>query len=285
MMIDNVIPLSIQKERSISREVTDKRKASLSGGFGINSQRYLADIKSVIGKENSEKDTSSSKLIESLDVKTTKSILLKRIVERCKPFTAFNTLKEGDLIKLDNVVLRILNEDNLRQILMLRKDALKGFRVEGMEINNLVSSLLQDYSYVLYGELESGEEIVIKIPLEIQNEFESKYSVDDLLIGHVTVIGVYKGSVTEKFITSNTFNYLSSFSNQQPETERKVFPSTKPVAVKPVSSSLASSENQYEFIDVIAIIQNVFFHQDEQPVPSKIPWYKRMWNFVRRKNS
>lgn len=29
---------------------------------------------------------------------------------------------------------------------MLRKDALKGMRVEGIEINNLMSSILRDYS-------------------------------------------------------------------------------------------------------------------------------------------
>ena len=48
--------------------------------------------------------------------------------------------------------------------------------------------MLQDYSYTLRGKvfsadmMTSTDEIVIKIPMEIQSEFENKYSIDDLLI-------------------------------------------------------------------------------------------------------
>lgn len=286
MMIDNVIPLSIQKERSASREMSASSSASLSSSFGINSKRYLADIKSVLGAESSEKSTSSSKLIESLDVKTTKSILLKRIVERSKATNRFEDLKEGDLIKIDGVELKILNEENLRQILMLRRDALKGFRVEGMEINNLISSILQDYAYVLYGVLDNTDEIVIKIPLEIQNEFESKYNVNDLLIGHVSVIGVYKGSVTEKFITANTFNYFSSNSpTSVQEPEKKVFSSTVPdTSNETITIPAPKPGKKYQFVDVIAVIQDVNFDQPKDDVPKKqLPWYKRIFSRIFRR--
>ena len=82
-----------------------------------------------------------------------------------------------------------------------------------MEVNNLISSMLQDYSYILKGKVYDSEfqnvvdEIIIKIPMEIQTEFENKYSIDDLLIGHVSVVGIYKGEVEEEFITSNTFTF------------------------------------------------------------------------------
>ena len=75
--------------------------------------------------------------------------------------------------------------------------ALKGMRVEGMEINNLIGSMLQDYAYILKGIVydESMEtaipEIIIKIPMEIQSEFENKYNINDLLIGHVSIVGIY----------------------------------------------------------------------------------------------
>lgn len=289
MMIDNVIPSSIQREKTNSRDRLNKKTASISSSIGTNSQQYLARIKSVIGNETSQRSINSSKLIESLDVKTTKSVLLRQIVDRCKSVSKFDGTQEGDLVKLDSVALKILNEDNLRQILMLRKDALKGFRIEGMDINNLISSLLQDYSYILYGELTTGEVIVLKIPLEIQDEFESKYNVDDLLIGHVSVIGLYKGSVTENFITSNTFNYLSAIGSQQQEIQRKVFPSSKPPEGPRIPFvSDKEVEDSYEFIDVIAIIQDVFFRgeeeQEEQVNIQKLPWYHRFWNYLKRKN-
>ena len=196
---------------------------------------------------------------------------------------------EGGLIKIDNIKLKILNEENLRQILMLRKDALKGFRVEGMEINNIVSSILQDYSYVLYGQLPSGEEVIIKIPMETENEFENKYRVDDLLIGHVSIIGVYKGSVTESFITSNTFNYMAAMGGgQQIEPEKKVFPSSIPKTeiLATLPKSKTNGDKGYSFIDVIAIVQDVTFYS--LPVEETIvnlPWYKRLWNRLRGRNN
>ena len=42
-------------------------------------------------------------------------------------------------------------EESLRQFLILRRDALKGVMIEGMEINNLINSVLQDYAYTLKG--------------------------------------------------------------------------------------------------------------------------------------
>lgn len=279
MMMNNVILSSIQRENSAVRERYSSFSTSLSSGIGTSSKKFLADIKSVIGVEASEKNINSSKMIESLDVKTTKSILLRRIVEKCIVFTSFSNLNEGDLVKLDNIQLKILNEENLRQILMLRKDALKGLRVEGIDINNLVSSILQDYSYILYGSVNGNEDIIVKIPMEIENEFESKYNVDDLLIGHVSVIGVFKGDVTEDFISSNTFNYLSTIGSQQIETEKKVIPSSREPQTS-FSLQQSSSEKKYRYMDVIAIIQDVSFKTITPKPP--LPWYVKLWNFIRR---
>lgn len=294
MMINNVIVSTIQREKSASSEHFSGRTATISANIG-SSQEYLAGIKSVIGTESSERNTNSSKMIESLDVKTTKSILLRQIVEKCMVRSSLMSkddettpTNEGELIKIDNIKLKILNEENLYQILMLRKDALKGFRVEGMEINNLISSILQDYSYVLYGQLPTGEEIIIKIPMEAENEFESKYKVDDLLIGHVSIIGVYKGSVTESFITANTFNYMTALgSSQQVKPEKKVFPSSIPktdVVVAPLKSK-TTGDKIYSFIDIIAIVQDVTFYPPPiEKAIVKLPWYKRLWNRLMRRN-
>lgn len=291
MMINNVIVSSIHREKFTSYERFSSRRAEISANMGISSKKYLAEIKSVIGTESSERNINSSKMIESLDVKTTKSILLRKIVEKSIACTSLMTMderdspaNEGDLVKIDNIKLKILNEENLRQILMLRKDALKGFRVQGMEINNLVSSILQDYSYVLYGQLPSGEEVIIKIPMETENEFENKYKVDDLLIGHVSVIGVYKGSVTESFITSNTFNYMTAMGGgQQIEPEKKVFPSSNPkTEIRDAHTKGKKADDKgYSFIDVIAIVQDVTFYSPPEKANIKLPWYKRLWNRLR----
>ena len=279
MMIDNVLVSSIQKESASAYETSSTKAAKIE----ITSRQYLANVKSYIGRENKALSQNSSKIVESLDVKTTKSILLRQILQKCQPFETFDQLREGDLIKVDNVALNILNEENLRQILMLRKDALKGFRVEGMDLNNIISSILQDYSYVLYGDSVDNKQIVIKIPLEIQNEFENKYSVNDLLIGHVSIIGVYKGSVTEDFITSNTFNYFSSFADgySPVQSDKRIFPSSNKTEQTTSGNYHPNKDKCYQFIDTIAIIQDLYFEKPQSILQTNIPWYKRLWNWLR----
>lgn len=211
MMINNVILTKIETDKSSSFEEQYGFTSSISAQ---GTKQFLDGIKASISASARETATSSSKVVESLDVKTTKSILLRRVIEQCAPVTELGNLAEGDLVKVDRVKLELLNEESLRQFLILRRDALKGMRVEGMEVNNLVSSMLQDYAYILKGHVydenteEPVPEIIIKIPMEIQSEFENKYNINDLLIGHVSIVGIYKGFVSEEFITSNTFTYF-----------------------------------------------------------------------------
>lgn len=175
--------------------------------------------------------------------------------------------------------MEILDEESLRQFLILRRDALKGFRVEGMEVNNLVSSMLQDYAYVLKGTVSTDDdnkiEIIVKIPLEIQSEFESKYNINDLLIGHVSIIGVYKGEISEETVFSNTFTYfqdLGAKKAQSDEVVNKIIKSTTPPSG---SESRQIRDGEYHFIDTLAIIQDVHFKLEESPAP-KLHWWNRI---------
>lgn len=148
MMINNVILTKIETDKSYSFEEQYGFTSSLSAK---GTKQFLDGIKASISSEAKETSTSSSKVVESLDVKTTKSILLRRIIEQCATVNKFNNLAEGDLVKVNRVKLNLLDEDSLRQFLILRRDALKGMRVEGMEVNNLIGSMLQDYAYILKG--------------------------------------------------------------------------------------------------------------------------------------
>lgn len=142
MMINNVILTKIETDKSSSFEEQYGFTSSISAQ---GTKQFLDGIKASISADARETSTSSSKVVESLDVKTTKSILLRRIIEQCASVTLLDNSVEGDLVKVDRVKLELLNEESLRQFLILRRDALKGMRVEGMEVNNLVSSMLQDY--------------------------------------------------------------------------------------------------------------------------------------------
>lgn len=277
MMINNVILTKIEKDNSKSFEEEYGFTSSIEAK---GSKNFLDGIKSSLFAETKESSISTTKVVESLDVKTTKSILLRRIIERCSEVTNINSQNEGDLIKIDNVKLQILDEETLRQFLLLRRDALKGMRVEGMEVNNLISSMLQDYAYILKGSVKLKEdsketEIVIKIPMEIQSEFENKYSINDLLIGHVSIVGIYKGEINEGSIMSNTLNYFQDNGeriNQVDYDNQKI--------IKSNSSNNTFTPHQtesldYHFIDTLAIIQDVSFFIDKT-TPTKLHWWNKI---------
>lgn len=278
MMINNVILTKIETDKSSSFEEQYGFTSSISAQ---GTKQFLDGIKASISADAKETSTSSSKVVESLDVKTTKSILLRRIIEQCASVIALDNSVEGDLVKVDHVQLELLNEESLRQFLILRRDALKGMRVEGMEINNLISSMLQDYAYILKGIVydesmkNSVSEIIIKIPMEIQSEFENKYNINDLLIGHVSIVGIYKGIVSEEFITSNTFTYFQeagSRKEKQVENANKIIKSnTRPVSQ---DTMVKKKKDDYHFVDTLAIIQDVTFKLEEAPA-SKLHWWNR----------
>lgn len=278
MMINNVILTKIERDQSSSFEEQYGFTSSISAQ---GTKFFLDGIKSSISAETRETSSSSSKVVESLDVKTTKSILLRRIIEQCAPVTSLESFAEGDLVKVDNIKLELLNEESLRQFLILRRDALKGMRVEGMEVNNLVGSMLQDYAYILKGEICSDNpadkttEIIIKIPMEIQSEFENKYSINDLLIGHVSIVGIYKGKVKEEFITSNTFTYFQEVGERkesQSIAAKKIIKSNSYPNTQDVCKDRDS--NLYHFIDTFAIVQDVTFYLEEATA-FKLHWWNK----------
>ena len=285
MMINNVILTKVERDNTsgYSEEIGFTSSISAQGN-----KVFLDGIKASISSDAKETTYASQKVVESLDVKTTKSILLRRVIEKCAIIKSFGSSSEGDLIKIDNVKLELLDEESLRQFLILRRDALKGMRVEGMEVNNLVASMLQDYAYILKGKVPSHEEspnqseIMIKIPMDVKSEFESQYSIDDLLIGHVSVLGIYKGVVEESFISSNTFSYLQEAGERQKSSTMettKIIKSNTPVENgKPKAKDELA---QYHFIDTLAVIQDVAFDYNAPEVP-KLHWWNRFGLWLSR---
>ena len=285
MMINNVILTKIERDNSsgLSEEIGYTFSLSAQG-----TKQFLEGIKASISSESKETSYSSRKIVESLDVKTTKSILLRRVIEKCSVISNFKDATEGDLIKADNVKLELLDEESLRQFLILRRDALKGMRVEGVEINNLIASMLQDYAYFLKGILPASsedsreKEILIKIPMDVKSEFESQYSIDDLLIGHVSIVGIYKGVVSETFVSANTFSYLQETGAKQKDNSAETSKIIK--SDSPVENDLSKTEyhhRKYHFIDVLSIIQDVAFDY-EKPIVTKLHWWNRLGLWLSR---
>lgn len=154
MMINNISLKTVVNEHTKSIEEQYGYNSTLSEK---GSQMFLDGIKASILADAKETTMSSAKIVETLEVQTAKYTLLRRVIKQCKSISSFSGCKEGDLLKVDNVKLDLLDEESLRQFLVLRRDALKGMTVEGVELNNLISSMLQDYAYLLKGKLENVE--------------------------------------------------------------------------------------------------------------------------------
>lgn len=183
MMLSNVVALN----REITKDATAEGEASMKAKLGFNFMDILK-LGDVEGG-GSFKGSGSKKVLETFEVKTTKSVILGEVIESCKSVSNLNDLDEGELIRLDGVNLSLENETELRTVKLFTNGSFKGLAIpeaNGLDINNLFNSMFKDYTYKMKGVVkESDDEILVKIPFTFENEFESSYSVDDLFIGIV----------------------------------------------------------------------------------------------------
>lgn len=142
----------------------------------------------------------------------TKSLILSEVMEKCRLISSFDEdITEGQLVRVDNVSLSLENEMELRTVKMFSNGSFKGMKLPqagGLDINNLFNSIFKDYSYKLKGEINGAEDkLLVKIPLTFESEFENNYNVDDLFIGNVSIIGIYKGKTKVNGL-KNSFEFF-----------------------------------------------------------------------------
>lgn len=253
MMISNII----KTEESIETSEQDQENSKLQAKMGV---KFLKVFNSEIGGEVGGTSSDSQKVLENFKVTLTKSVVLNEVLERCKKISNFDDLQEGDLVQIDNIKLSLVNEKELRTVKMFSNGIFKGLQVPGaagLDINNLFNSMLKDYAYKLKGEDEVNR-ILVKIPITFKNEFENLYSVDDLFIGKVTIVGIYK-SITKIADIKNTFEFfqeLGENTTDVSETEQEIHDSQFKEVGK-VNMREVQDKREYHYIDLLAIIQNV----------------------------
>lgn len=259
MMLGNEISTSKNVEHGESSVVN----AQLDGNLKFN---LLAKSGGVEGKIQGE-SSGSQKVIETFEVKTTKSVILKEILDSAKKIENFKSVHEGELVVLDDVRLNLQNEAELRIAKFISNGSLKGFIVpnaNGLDMNNVFNSMLKDYAYKLKGSIENGnDQLIVKIPFTFENEFESGYNVDDMTIGNVTIVGIYKGQVHPKSLKTN-MEYWSEIGGQMKQNQNvdykdfhySSFP-TNDIFDKQDSFYNEDAASLYHYVDLLAIIQNV----------------------------
>lgn len=198
----------------------------------------------------------SSKVIDTVKVITTKSTILDRIYAKAKETQKIRNKEMGSLIRLKDVSLKVKNENDILGAKTLLSGAIGDIAVDGfgnVNLSTLLEVMFKDSSYILEGTLPKSkdgkeEKICIKIPMQAENEMENQYSITDLEIGKVTIVGIYRGCFNENELGSK----LNKFSNQTDGDE------------PPYDINIAGDDNEDEtddvhYIDVIAIVQDIKF--------------------------
>ncbi len=267
MMLSNVIALSKEKQT----DSNDGKEVDYRGKLGVNFLNIFniagASLDGEAGRKNIKSD--SQKVLETFEIKTTKSIILNEIIEKSNLITSFNDVKEGSLIKIDNVNLTLENEPELRTVKLFTSGSFKGMNIpgaNGFDINNLFNSMFKDYAYKMKGVIaESEDELLVKIPLTFESEFESSYSVDDLFIGKVSIVGLYKGKIKIDSLKNSLefFQEIGSMQNMISNKQEEIKEiqdsqyTTKKENTDFLFASSKDGDKEFHYIDLLAIIQNV----------------------------
>lgn len=262
MLFNNTLKIGRNVENTNSNENEQEERQELGATIKIPEISINAGTKGFDRIKKSE----TLKMIETLEIKNTKSTLLAEVVEKSIEFNdkKLEDYKIGNLIKLNNIKLSLINENDLRMARLIKNNFLEGIKVtetDEYDFNKLSKAILKDYSYKLKGTLflpnqENEEEFRIKIPFLFENEFENDYNIEDLLIGEVTLIGIYKGRIEEK----NLMNTLDYFMENEYSSNDIIKSSQKNNNNK---GKVGENEKKdFIFFDLLAIIQNITLKEE-----------------------
>lgn len=262
MLIDNKVMKTVEKEQ-ISEELL---KSSYS--YGLKSNVATSDA-SIQKEENSKK-----RVYENFDVKTTKSIMLRKIYDEIKQDNnkQNRNLKTGQLIMFNEVTLERRNVDDTVMILNVLQDSkIKNQGDEDIEINmnKMMEKMLDDFT-IDYVFEEKGKynmpnsKCIFQLPYKSNENFENGYQHNDLQLGTLSLIGIYRGeidfskreSVSSKFLEMMSDSYNNS-TNTQSDDVMKTSIVQASQQLLPFEFKHNKLNEKYHLIDIIAIIQEL----------------------------
>lgn len=262
MLIDNKVMKTVEKEQ-ISEELL---KSSYS--YGLKSNLATSDA-SIQKEENSKK-----RVYENFDVKTTKSIMLRKIYDEIKKGNnkQNENIKIGQLVMFNEVALERRNVDDTVMILNVLQDSKINNQIDGdieINMNKMMEKMLDDFT-IDYVFEQDGEDNILKskyifqLPYKSNENFENGYQHNDLQLGTLSLIGVYRGeidfskreTVSSKFLEMMSDSYNNS-TNRQSDDVMKVSFVQAGQQLLPFEFKHKKLNEKYHLIDIIAIIQEL----------------------------
>lgn len=262
MLIDNKVMKTVEKEQ-ISEELL---KSSYS--YGLKSNVTTSDT-SIQKEENSKK-----RVYENFDVKTTKSIMLRKIYDEIKQGNnkQNENLKIGQLVMFNEVALERRNVDDTVMILNVLQDSkIKNQVDEDIEINmnKMMGKMLDDFTidYVFEQSRKdsmANSKYIFQLPYKSNENFENGYQHNDLQLGTLSLIGIYRGeidfskreSVSSKFLEMMSDSYNNSISKQSDDVMKSSVVQANQQLL-PFEFKHNKLNEKYHLIDIIAIIQEL----------------------------
>lgn len=260
---DKVFEMRMLLDNRLQTGRTGEKTGTTSSEANINAEAdakvpFLTELQGRIeGKIGHEKQT---RMVDTLEYIHTKSRMLSDIIARCSIFEG-SSANEGDLVYIDNVNLELLNEAEVRALVAIMTGTLDGFTVPesgGLDIGRMFQSIVKaGASFKLRGKAGHGcsDPILLKIPIDSGSLFESGYSIDDLLIGKVGVVGICKGKVKTDDLRSS-FDYFQTKDKQQPSEDDGFIECAEGTGREP-EGPRGEDDGKPTYIDVLSIIQAV----------------------------
>ena len=119
MMLSNVI----KTDETIETNQGDTVDAELQAKMGT---KFLKLFNAEVGSDIKSGSSDSQKVLENFKVTMTKSLILSEVMEKCAIVsTSFDSITEGQLVRIDNVSLSLENEMELRTVKMFPMVLLK----------------------------------------------------------------------------------------------------------------------------------------------------------------
>ena len=251
MMINNRMKITEQQEKQKNEE--EKNSLEAEGSISVPK---LIKLKAKAKTGNITNDT--RKFVENFDIKSTKSTMLKEVIEKCNSFSKAKMieLKEGMLVKIDSLKVNLTNATEILGVKVLNNKTIT-MVYEGIDIGKVFDAAIKDYAYIFTATDENKEKFIFKIPVTFENEFESMYSVNDILIGKVAIVGIYKGLVEKEEIKN-----MVDVTGENKETFSKDIEIIDSDEENEDDST--ESKNLYHYIDIIAIIQELHIEDKEE---------------------
>lgn len=213
----------------------------------------------------------ANRVEDTVKVVSSKSTILRPIYDKVKEVCCLDDSKVGNLVKIKDVYLTVANENDVMTTKALMSGLLSQVPVEGvgnMNFTSLMEVMFKGSAYVLCGKLPhrfgTDENMMLKIPMSAENEMESQYSISDIEIGKVTVLGIYRGKFNRGDVERkiNRMMALNNSGQNNPEQLYDIKDSGMDIedGVQEDQKNFSNSstgEDKVHYIDVIAIIQDI----------------------------